>query len=210
MRGTVEPNERLKQVRAARVGADDTCVKIQYQTSMSSPGLTGRSSTPRPIGSSTAVSGILDRPGAQLRSRRAMTAENVFRSCLTCLRILAARFASELSEETCPSDIRGRRECRVLAATHGPRAVKKHGEGTTGSAETSGIPCATVLTLMARSPWEPGLFAPIAREPRKPSELDLSVGRPGPRAFASASVPLVRTKTVRVAEASIASRAQRS
>jgi hypothetical protein len=94
--------------------------------------------------------------------------------------------------------------------THGPRAVKKHGEGTTGSAGSSGIPCATVLTLMARSPWEPGLFAPIAREPRKPSELDLSVGRPGPRAFASASVPLVRTKTVRVAEASIASRAQRS
>src|SRR5215813_8473471 len=48
--------------------------------------------------------------------------------------------------------------------THGPRAVKKHGEGTTGSAESSGIPCAMVLTLMARSPWEPGLIAPIARE----------------------------------------------
>ena len=59
---------------------------------------------------------------------------------------------------------RGRRECRVLAATHGPRAVKKHGEGTTGSAKSSGIPCAMVLTLMARSPWEPGFLAPIARE----------------------------------------------
>jgi hypothetical protein len=29
---------------------------------VSSPGLTGRSSTPRPIGPITAVSGILDRP----------------------------------------------------------------------------------------------------------------------------------------------------
>src|SRR5215467_6272269 len=48
--------------------------------------------------------------------------------------------------------------------THGPRAVKKHGEGTTGSAESSGIPCAMVLTLIARSPWEPGCLAPIARE----------------------------------------------
>src|SRR5689334_24255197 len=28
--------------------------------------------------------------------------------------------------------------------THGPRAIRKHGEGTTGSAESSGIPCAMV------------------------------------------------------------------
>jgi hypothetical protein len=44
-----------------------------------------------------------------------------------------------------------------------PPCIKKHGEGTTGSAESSGIPCAMVLTLMARSPWEPGFLAPIAR-----------------------------------------------
>ena len=30
--------------------------------------------------------------------------------------------------------------------TRGPRAMKKHGEGTTGSAGSSGIPCAMVLT----------------------------------------------------------------
>jgi len=40
--------------------------------------------------------------------------------------------------------------------------------------------------------------------------LGLSVGRPGPHDFASASAPFVRTKIVRVAETSIASRAQRS
>ena len=31
--------------------------------------------------------------------------------------------------------------------THGPRAVKKHGEGTTGSAGSSGIPCAMAYGL---------------------------------------------------------------
>ena len=45
--------------------------------------------------------------------------------------------------------------------THGPRAVKKHGEGTTGSAGSSGIPCATVLRLIARSPRGPGFLAPV-------------------------------------------------
>jgi hypothetical protein len=34
----------------------------------------------------------------------------------------------------------------------------------TGSAKSSGIPCAMVLTLIARSPWGPGLIAPIIGE----------------------------------------------
>src|SRR5690242_11030841 len=68
--------------------------------------------------------------------------------------------------------------------THGPRAIKKHGEGTTGAAGSSGIPCAMALRLMARSPWGPGFLAPIARSVRHARELGLSVGRPGPRAFA--------------------------
>jgi hypothetical protein len=67
--------------------------------------------------------------------------------------------------------------------THGPRAVKKHGEGTTGAAGSSGIPCATVLQLIARSPWEPGFLAPIASEIIS-RRLGLSVGRPGPHDFA--------------------------
>jgi hypothetical protein len=41
-----------------------------------------------------------------------------------------------------------------------------------------------VLTLIARSPWEPGFLAPIARCVRHACELGLSVGRPGPHAFA--------------------------
>jgi hypothetical protein len=49
---------------------------------------------------------------------------------------------------------------------------------------------------MARSPREPGLIAPVIAR-LVTARLDLSVGRPGPRAFASASAPFVRTKTSR-------------
>jgi hypothetical protein len=41
---------------------------------------------------------------------------------------------------------------------------KKQAAVTTGSAKSSGIPCAMVLTLISRSPWGPGFLAPIARE----------------------------------------------
>ncbi|WP_291701893.1 hypothetical protein [Bradyrhizobium sp.] len=52
----------------------------------------------------------------------------------------------------------------MLAATHGPPAKEKLAADTTGSAKSSGIPCATVLTLISRSPWEPGFLAPVTRE----------------------------------------------
>ena len=60
----------------------------------------------------------------------------------------------------------------------------------------SGLPCATVLTLMACSPREPGLIAPVITR-LVTARLDLSVGRPGPHAFPSASAPFVRTKKPR-------------
>ena len=41
-----------------------------------------------------------------------------------------------------------------------------------------------VLRLIARSPREPGLIAPVVRKTSSDRELDLSVGRPGPHAFA--------------------------
>src|SRR5262245_5901377 len=47
---------------------------------------------------------------------------------------------------------------------HGPPARKKQAAVTTGPARSSGIPCATVLTLISRSPWGPGFLAPITRE----------------------------------------------
>src|SRR5690242_2678592 len=39
--------------------------------------------------------------------------------------------------------------------------TKKLAAVTTGPAESSGIPCATVLTLMAYSPRGPGFLAPV-------------------------------------------------
>jgi hypothetical protein len=42
--------------------------------------------------------------------------------------------------------------------------IEKLAAVTTGSAESSGIPCAMVLTLISCSLWEPGFLAPIAHE----------------------------------------------
>jgi hypothetical protein len=44
--------------------------------------------------------------------------------------------------------------------THGPRAIKKHGEGTTGSAGSSGIPCAMVLRLIRDLPGDRAFLPP--------------------------------------------------
>jgi hypothetical protein len=62
---------------------------------------------------------------------------------------------------------------------------------TTGSAKSSGIPCAMVLTLIARSPRGPGLIAPVIAR-LVTARFGLSVGRPGPHAFA------VRVSVVRL------------
>src|SRR5690349_24297132 len=53
-----------------------------------------------------------------------------------------------------------------------------------------------VLTLIARSPWEPGFLAPIAALTSS-AQLGLSVGRPGPHAFAVRGC-LVRLTSARV------------
>jgi len=76
---------------------------------------------------------------------------------------------------------------------------------TTGSAESSGIPCAMVLTLMARSPREPGFVAPVVAR-LVTARLDLSVGKARTTRFCvrfSAVRP--HEFVVRVAKASIAS-----
>jgi hypothetical protein len=113
------------------------------------------------------------------------------------VRVLAANFARAVLDTRPSKNGRGRRECRVKASPMAPVHNKKHGEGTTGSAGSSGIPCAMVLTLMSRSPWGPGFLAPIARSVRHAGELGLSVGRPGPRDFASASASFVRAHKAR-------------
>jgi len=81
---------------------------------------------------------------------------------------------------------------------HGPRAVKKHGEGTTGSADHRHS-LRNGFTTYTYSPRGPGFLAPVVRSVRHASELGLSVGRPGPYDFA------VRSSAVRPHETSRAS-----
>jgi hypothetical protein len=67
--------------------------------------------------------------------------------------------------------------------THGPPAKKTQAAVTTGSAESSGIPCAMVYVLYVISPGT-GFLAPVTRATRKRChDLDLSTGRPGPHDF---------------------------
>jgi hypothetical protein len=62
-----------------------------------------------------------------------------------------------------PRKERGRGECRMLAAPAGPacsgRPHGTHTSVTTGSAETTGIPRAMVLTAAPCSPWCTGLVS---------------------------------------------------
>src|SRR5580704_18091007 len=55
---------------------------------------------------------------------------------------------------------------------------------TAEAPDTSGIPHAMVLRLIARSPRGPGSFAPVIPEKLASQELNASVGAPGPHAFA--------------------------
>jgi len=45
--------------------------------------------------------------------------------------------------------------------THGPPAAKKQAAVTTGSARSTGIPCAVVLRLIRGLPGEPGFLATV-------------------------------------------------
>src|SRR5690242_20327848 len=93
--------------------------------------------------------------------------------------------------------------------THGPPATKKAGGSYHRFGRTSGLPCAMVLTLMACSPRGPGFLAPVIARMTS-AQLDLSVGRPGPHAFASAPASVVSArKARRDAIVSTASRAPR-
>src|SRR5580704_18569239 len=55
---------------------------------------------------------------------------------------------------------------------------------TAEAPDTSGIPHAMVLRLIARSPRGPGSLAPVIPEKLASQELNASVGAPGPHAFA--------------------------
>ena len=145
---------------------------------LSSPGLTGRSSTPQPIGSITAVSGILGHPPS-----RVMTMEYA--------ETLSRRVAPEVYIFFVPpSEIRGRREDRVHAAPAVSCAFahKERAHEHTGPAESirpslrSGFTAYFVLSPVN------GSFATVAPEKRVPQELDASTAASGPHDFAVRSM----------------------
>jgi hypothetical protein len=78
------------------------------------------------------------------------------------LRILAARRAPELLRRS-PSKIRGRRECRVMTSPMARLQQKKQAAVTTGSAGSTGIPCAMVYGLYRALPGDHRLVATVVR-----------------------------------------------
>jgi len=166
---------------------------------LSSPGLTGRSSTPRPIRSSTDVSGILDRPLS-----RTMTAESdehlprhissLSRRVLRPSRCIRPPSKSDegAGKAGCPPHPRP------------PCIIKSTGKEPQVRTEPSGLPCAMVLTLIARSPRGPGFFAPVAARSSRatwPQRREARTTRLRVR---------VRLRSSNATHASIASRAPRS
>ena len=114
-------------------------------------------------------------------------------------RIICARFAIDHSPTR-----RGRRECRVLAApaVSCANSAKRAHTSIQVQPEHSGIPCAVVLRLMARSPWRRiplasiagGLMARIARlGVANLHRLDTSHGCQNHTVLPYASAPVVRT-----------------
>jgi len=83
---------------------------VPHEANLSSPGLTGRSSTPRLIRSITDVSGILDCPLFAGNDSESTTRISAHASAFS-RRKSRPSFASDVAPKT-----RGRRECRVLAA----------------------------------------------------------------------------------------------
>ncbi len=77
---------------------------------------------------------------------------------------------------------RGRRECRVMASPMARLQQKKQAAVTTGSARSTGIPCAMVYGLYRALPGDRAFLPPSSA--RSSRDLSLSVGRPGPHDFA--------------------------
>ena len=107
------------------------------------------------------------------------------------------RFAPELLHAS-PSKLkRGRRECRVKASPMARLQQKKQAAVTTGSARSSGTPCAMVFTVcFALSPGT-GLSCP-RRFVDHPAKLSASVGAPGPHDF-TVRLGVVRRRDTRAA-----------
>jgi len=134
----------------------------------------GASSTPRPFGSITDVSGILVHPPSRVMTVRA--AATVSRS----RRMFCARLILNFppSEDQRAQGMPGARCARSLACkSESSTHASRHGHtGNTRHSPRNG------LRLISRSPRGPGSFAPVVRGSLR--DLNASVGAPGPHDFA--------------------------
>jgi len=157
-----------------------------------------RSSTPRPIRSRTAVSGYW------IAAFAGNTAENDT-DRLSQVSAFPRHDLPESCVRLAPSQIRGRRECRVLAATHGPPANKKQAAVTTGSANHPAFPARRFYSLYVIS-LGTGLSCPHHRASGHQRDLSPASGRQDHTISPSASASFVRMpEGIRVAVAAIAS-----
>jgi len=151
-------------------------------------------------------------PQALTRCRRACPGRQ--QSCgshfsKTHFSVLATDFVRVLLQ-TPPSEYRGRREGRALAAPVARLQKSKQAAVTTGLAGIARPSPRDGFTTYTWSPRGPGSLAPVAGE-IIPRRLDTSVGVSGPHDFVvRISAVRPREQIARVAKASIASRAQRS
>jgi hypothetical protein len=131
----------------------------------SSPGLIGRSSTPRPIGSSTALSGIPVAPLNAAHDSGSSSRSYPSRSAI----------APELCELVGPRNRRAQ-GMSGEGLTHGPPAAKSWRQSPQIQPNHPAFPARWCYGF----PGGPGFLAPVARNVRHACELDLSVGRSGP------------------------------
>jgi hypothetical protein len=116
----------------------------------SSPGLTGRPSIPETAVLEPTGRGVLDAPLS-----RSMTREGETR-----MFVLAARNVRAIQIDD-PRKHRGCRECRMRDAPVAACAVKKaQASATTGTPQSTGIPCAMVLTVSFVLSPGTGLYCP--------------------------------------------------
>ncbi len=111
----------------------------------------GPVSAPRHAGARHGLSGTTAVDGADTRLKQRSTHGLV----------LAAR-TPEACDQFVPLERQRAQGMPGEGLTHGPPAKKMQAAGTTGKADSTGIPCATGFTLIRSLPGAPGLLATIA------------------------------------------------
>jgi hypothetical protein len=92
-------------------------------------------------------------------------------------------FTPECCKTLALEDRRGRRECRVMTSPMARLQIKKQAAVHHRFSRINRHSLRDGLRLISRSPRGPGFLAPVIPEKLASQELDLSVGRPGPRDF---------------------------